>query len=209
MAHISNFEQAVALDTQAWLNTLPREVPAYAFSAPYLKFIARLTDKMRCDKYHRFTKKATAFIIIAAILLSLAVITVASTAGKEFIIRHFGGFAQAEIVDTKQADAVTDFALNYIPPGFLKSAEDKSEFGFSYTYENGKQWFSINKSKLDSQTLISENTGLEVIQSDYQKYYVNRSDEANTMMWNNGKYVYDITGNISVETLLKIAQGAR
>ena len=203
---MTNFEQAAALDIEKWLQTLPEEAPEYKFSEKYNKFRVKLFDKMRGEKYHRLTKRATVAIIVAAILFAMAVATLAATVGKDFILKHFNGYAEVEVVDPENADAVNNLTLDYVPNGFVKNSEDTSEFGYSYTQSKDNQWFSINKSKIDSLTLIDEDNKLEVIEIQNQKYYLSRSEESNAVMWNDGKYVFDITGNISVDELLLIAQ---
>ena len=203
-------EKAVALDTQAWLNTLPREVPAYAFSAPYLKFIAKLTDKMRGDKYHRFTKKATAVVIIAAILLSISIVALAATVGKDFILKHFNGYAQVEVSDVEKSSFVANFVLTYIPEGFNKTDEFVSQGIITYSYSNNDSWFDISKEEITSDIGIDEEYG-SVLEIEYKgkKYLLSEDESGRALIWNDGKYLYDINGTLSKEELLKIAQGAR
>lgn len=203
-------EKAAAIDTQAWLNTLPREVPVYAFSAPYLKFIAKLTDKMRGDRYHRFTKKATAVVIIAAILLSISIVALAATLGKDFILEHFNGYAEIKVSDVEKADYVNDFQVNYIPNGFTKTDEDKSIMGITYSFKKDDEWFDISKRTIDTSSNFDEENGSISEQTiDGKKYLIKPQNISNSILWNDGLYVYEINGTLSTEELLKIAQGAR
>ena len=127
MAHISNLEQATALDIEKWLQTLPEEAPEYKFSEKYNKFRVKLFDKMRGEKYHRFTKRATVAIIVAAIVFTLAVVTLAATLGKEFIIKHFNGFAEVSVSESDEVKGLTDFSIAYIPQGFELSDKEKEQ----------------------------------------------------------------------------------
>ena len=134
MAHISNLEQAVALDMEKWLQTLPEEAPAYAFSEKYKKFRVKLFDKMRGEKYHRFTKRATVAIIVAAILFAMAVATLAATVGKDFILKHFNGYAEVEVVDSENAVIVNALSIGFVPDGFIKVDEFVSDATTTYSY---------------------------------------------------------------------------
>ena len=210
MAHISNLEQATALDIEKWLQTLPEEAPAYAFSEKYKKFRVKLFDKMRGEKYHRFTKRATVAIIVAAILFAMAVATLAATLGKDFILKHFNGYSTFEISDSKEnAEYVNGFVLNYIPDGFNKIDEDSSEMGITYSYKNGNFWFNISKSFLNSGGGFSSENGIKTIEKNGINYLILSEENSNTVMWNDGKYYYDMNGTLPKEELLKIAQGAR
>ncbi len=206
MAHISNLEQAAALDLEKWLQTLLEEAPAYAFSEKYKKFRIKLFDKMRGDKYHRFTKKATVFIIIAAIILSLAVATVAASVGKDFLLKHFKGYANVEISDSESGnDYVDSLTLNYIPDGFKRTQEDISDMGITYSYQKNGEWFDITKNSIKSGLTIDAGSKLEEFSIGLNKYLYSISDGVGTMMWNNGSYVYYITGTITRQEMIDIS----
>ena len=206
MAHISNLEQAAALDLEKWLQTLLEEAPAYAFSEKYKKFRIKLFDKMRGDKYHRFKKKATVFIIIAAIILSLAVATVAASVGKDFLLKHFKGYANVEISDSESGnDYVDSLTLNYIPDGFKRTQEDISDMGITYSYQKNGEWFDITKNSIKSGLTIDAGSKLEEFSIGLNKYLYSISDGVGTMMWNNGSYVYYITGTITRQEMIDIS----
>ena len=210
MAHISNLEQAVALDMEKWLQTLPEEAPEYKFSEKYNKFRVKLFDKMRGEKYHRFTKRATVAIIVAAILFAMAVATLAATVGKDFILKHFNGYAEVEVSDVENADYVNDFQVNYIPDGFIKTDEDKSIMGITYSFKKDDEWFDISKRTIDTSSNFDEENGSiseQII--DGKQYLIKPQNISNSIIWNDGKYAYEINGTLPKEELLKIAQGAR
>ena len=211
MAHTSNLEQAVALDMEKWLQTLPEEAPEYKFSEKYNKFRVKLFDKMRGEKYHRFTKRATVAIIVAAILFAMAVATLAATLGKEFIIKHFSGYATVAVEDGKEnAQNVNDFVLSYIPKGFLKTDEYVSDGVITYSFMNGDKWFDVSKEIINAYINVDEeNNPVEKFSKNGINYLYLPDPQSNGLMWNNGKYFYEINGTLPKEELLKIAQGAR
>ncbi len=208
---MTNFEKAVALDNEKWLASLPEEAPEYKFSEKYNKFRIKLFDKMRGEKYHRFTKRATIAIIVAAILLSMTIVTLAATLGKDFIIKHFDGFASVEVENGKEeAVSVNDFVLGYIPNGFEKVEETKESVWISFTYSKNDEWFVITKSKMDSNMYSDEEQNdLEKIEFNGVTYLYSHSDESNGFIWNDGKFLFDASGNIEKNELFKIVTNAK
>ena len=209
MAHTSNLEQAAALDVEKWLQTLPEEAPAYAFSEKYNMFRVKLFDKMRGEKYHRFTKRATVAIIVAAILFAMAVATLAATVGKDFILKHFNGYAEVEVVDSENAVNVDSLTIGYIPDGFIKSDEFISDSTTTYSYSESDKWFTVTKVKLDSGMTFDEENRIEKITINNVEYLYSYSSDANNFLWNNGQYSFNLIGNLDKDLLLKIAENVR
>ena len=206
---MSNFEKAVALDVEKWTASLPDEFPDFECSESYIKFRSKLIDKMRNDKYHRFTKKATIFIIVAAVLLSMTIVTLAATVGKDFIIQHFKGYAEVKVSDVENAEKVNDFSVGYVPDGFVKTDEDISTMGITYSFAKEQLWFNITKNTLNSGlTIDEENSASEELTVGNNKYLISYSEETITMMWNDGSYVYYLTGNLEKDKLIMIAKNA-
>ena len=207
MAHISNLEQTVALDMEKWLQTLPEEAPAYAFSEKYKKFRIKLFDKMRGEKYHRFTKRATVAIIVAAILFAMAVATLAATLGKEFIIKHFNGFAEVSVSESDEVKGLTDFSIAYIPQGFELSEKEQIDIEIKQSYVNGSQWFDVFKRTIDLELNYDEESeSIKKVTLNGVTYIIGPSDGSNDIMWNDGNYIYEINGTLSVDELIKIAE---
>ena len=209
MAHIFNLEQAVALDVEKWLQALPEEAPEYKFSEKYNKFRVKLFDKMRGEKYHRFTKRATVAIIVAAILFAMAVATLAATVGKDFILKHFNGYAEVEVIDSENAVNVDSLTIGYIPDGFIKSDEFISDSTTTYSYSKSDKWFTVTKVKLDSGMTFDEENRIEKITVNNVEYLYSYSSDANNFLWNNGRYSFNLIGNLDKDLLLKIADSVR
>ena len=203
------FEQAVALDNEKWLASLPEEAPAYAFSEKYKKFRVKLFDKMRGEKYHRFTKRATVAIIVAAILFAMAVATLAATVGKDFILKHFNGYAEVEVIDSENAVNVDSLTIGYIPDGFIKTDEFISDSTTTYSYSESDKWFTVTKVKLDSGMTFDEENQIERITINNVEYLYSYSSDANNLLWNNGQYSFNLIGNLDKDQLLKIAESVR
>ena len=202
---MTNFEQAAALDIEKWLQTLPEEAPEYKFSEKYNKFRVKLFDKMRGEKYHRLTKRATVAIIVAAILFAMAVATLAATVGKDFILKHFNGYAEVEVSDVENADYVNNFVLTYIPEGFDKTDEFVSSGIITYSYSNNDKWFDISKEEITADVGVDEEFGqVKEIEYKGKKFLLSEDESGRALIWNDGKYLYDINGNISLNEMLEI-----
>lgn len=65
------FKEAVILSCENWVNSIELPIEKHVFSKKFEKNMSILFDKMRGDKYHKFTRKTTRFLIAAAIILSL------------------------------------------------------------------------------------------------------------------------------------------
>lgn len=115
---MNNLGTALQLDLFKELDSLPTEFEEYEHSEKYNKNINRLFDKMRGDKYHRFTKKATTIILVAAILFALVVAGFAATVGRDFVIKTFSDHFAYSVVDKEGKKKVTELNVGYIPAGF-------------------------------------------------------------------------------------------
>ena len=81
---------------------------------------------------------------------------------------------------------------------------------FLFSYKNGEQIFDVEKSYLRSTIgFDTENSVKEELQiNGADATYYRTADNWGTVIFNNGEYIYHISGNISKEELVKIAQNA-
>ena len=204
---MSNFEKAAALSLQDWVDTLPKETEKYEHTPEYEKAIQKLFDKMRRNKFHKLTRKTARAILIAAILLLIATVALASTVGKDFVIKHFGSYATYEVVNNEKGEKVDGINIGYIPEGFEQTDYQQLKDMIVVVYEYNNYHIDISKITIESKESYNlekinhetiENSGIEYI------YY---EDEVNKgIVWNNGEYSYTISGNITKNELLKIAE---
>lgn len=201
---MSNLEKAAAMYTENWINALPEE--EFIPSPEYIKWRNRLLDKMRNDKYHRLTKRATMVLIAAILTFLLAVGTLAATVGKDFIIRTYYTFANYIVLDS-EPKYVKSLELGYIPEGFEKVDETKSVNEYHYSFKKGEKF--INLSKAMEESHISFN-GIGVVEkiniNNIEYIYAYNSDsDIKELFWNNNYFIYNVSCNISKEELIKIA----
>ncbi len=206
---MSNLEQALQLNLFEEMEMISTELDeVFIHSEKYEKQINRLFDKMRGDKYHRFTKKATTIILIAAILFALVVAGFAATVGRDFVIKTFSDHFEYSINDNNNVTAVNTVQIGYIPDGFVLENESGRKGQFKHLrFVNGEECFDINKSLITSTINFDtydmeepvKTNGIELVPFSKEEH------EIRGYIWNKNDCIYYIQGNVSKDELLKIA----
>lgn len=201
---MSNFEEVCLLSCENWIDSFPAEIPKHKFSKKHSEKMKEIFQTEPKEKKHKLSKKTIKFILIAAILLSLATTVFAIPACREFIVEKFSYHSEYNVVDTSDAKNVTSLKLNYIPVGFEKT----EDYGYAYLYTKVDKSFTVQKCELftnigfDTEKYDSENIRINGIDAVYY-----RSDcEEKGIIFNNGEYIYIISGNIDKKELVNIAQ---
>lgn len=203
---MSNFTKACALSQEAWLDSLPTEFDDYTYSKKYNKEINTLINKMRNDKYHRFTKRTTRLLIVAAVIVSLAVTAIALPDSRNFIVKKFSGYG-VMYNNAYDLDSIENMSVGYVPDGFEYTGNSTDRDTNIKTYLNGRQYINIGKYSLS----YSINYDNEYIKAYHIKrnnivYRVSKNSQNEIMVtWKYRGFTYLINGNISEEEALKIA----
>ena len=192
-----------------WVDSFPTEFDLPEPTEAYKKGIEKLMDKMRGDRYHKLTRSAARGVLIAAILLAIATVTLAATVGREFIVEKFSNYSTYNVVDSSNVESVDDINIGYIPEGFEFSSKEITDFSQHYIYNNNGNWLIIYKSKISNAIDFDtehENIKNINVNSFDGIYYENSSTNYSGIIWNNGNYVYTVEGNITEKELTKIAE---
>lgn len=203
---MSNFTKACALSQEAWLDSLPTEFDDYTYSKKYNKEINTLINKMRNDKYHRFTKRTTRLLIVAAVIVSLAVTVIALPNSRSFIVKKFSGYG-VMYNNTYDLNSIENMSVGYIPDGFEYTGNGTDRDTNIKTYLNGRQYINIGKYGLSySINYDSEYIKAYNIKRNNIVYRVSKNSGNEIMVaWKYRGFTYLINGNISEEEALKIA----
>lgn len=204
---MTNFEKACLLSCEEWVNTLST-IDDFQFSKSYERKMKKLFNKMRNDKYHRFTTNTVKVLVAAAIIMSIATTAFAIPTTREYIFNHFKNYAVYTVADVDQAEQIEPISVGYLPDGFVQSYEDSALDRKTIFYENGNEWIYIDKYRLDS-TVFKDNeyNNYETVQINGVDYICSVNDDGNTeIIWNNGEYVYSIYSNVNMNELLTIAE---
>lgn len=203
---MSNFTKACALSQEAWLDSLPTEFDDYTYSKKYNKEINTLINKMRNDKYHRFTKRTTRLLIVAAVIVSIAVTVIALPDSRSFIVKKFSGYG-VMYNNTYDLNSIENMSVGYVPDGFEYKGNGTDRDTNIKTYLNGRQYINIGKYGLSySINYDSEYIKAYNIKRNNIVYSVSKNSGNEIMVtWKYRGFTYLINGNISEEEALKIA----
>lgn len=202
-------EEACNLSVDRWIDSLPDNPPEYIFSEKHRQKMNRLFDKMRDDKYHKFTKRTTRVLLVAAIILSFTLTAFAVPASRDFLIKKFKEYSIFSVEDSSAVKISGNINMNYIPDGFNQTENFESEYLHTYNYEdNANQWFSVEISSNSMDFVLdTEEYEYEEIDSGNIKYFLYKSSKnMNGIIWHNEKYTFIVCGNLSKSEILNIAQ---
>lgn len=200
---MNNFNDACTLSCDDWLNDFSESYEC-DFSKTFDKEMQRLVDKMRNDKYHKFTRKTMSALIIAAVILSFATTAFAIPSSRKYIIEKFTDHFSYAVIEPDNIDIVEDIIVGYIPEGYKKRNEYIFEKEISQEYQRDDEWFIISKNTIDTE-INFDALDTESKTIDGTKYLFFMTDSTNGVIWNDSLYVYSVSGKINKEELIKIA----
>lgn len=205
---MSVFEEACYLSNQRWISSFPAEFEEVEFSRRHQKRMNILFDKMRRDKYHRLTKRATVALIAAIFIVTMTVTAFAIPVTRDYIIHKLFDHSTYTVVDGEDNE-VGEITIGYIPEGFEKTYEHISteEINYYYLSEKTNEWVNIKVMPLDEKIDIdTEHQEPEFISLGGIEYVLFNNNYALGCLWNDGEYTYLIIGNVSREMIFNIAQ---
>lgn len=201
---MSNFQEVCLLSCENWVDSFPDDIPKHKFSKKHEEKMKELFEPDTKVQKHRLSKKTIKILLIAAILLGFATTVFAIPASREFIIQKFSNHSEYNVLDTENAEQVKSLKLNYIPEGFVKT----EEYEYSCVYKNKNKEFVVEKLIISSE--IGYDTEMykdEIIKiNGIDAIFFKSNNDYKGIIYNNGKHIFLIDGNIEKEELVKIAQ---
>jgi len=200
------FEKVCAFSCEQWADSFPPDIPKHKFTEKHNKAMNELLYGKPIEYKHKISENSVKFLLIAAILLAVATTAFAVPSFREFTIDKFFNHSEYEVVDKNKIYEVdSPPILHYIPKGFVLTDNEYIEH---VEYTNGDMKFSVTKYEMDGQI------GFDTEKYPSEKIIINgmeavyyRADEIfEGIIFNNGKYIYSVSGNIGKEELVKIAQ---
>ena len=209
---MNNLETACLLSCERWADTFEKEIPEHIFSKEHNEKMKSLLSDNLIKYKPKLSKKTLKFILIAAIILSLAitVFATAKPAFEKYSLKMLSDHSIYNVIldDKSYAKKVNSLNVKYIPNGFEKTEEENNTNNIVYTYKNNDKYFYVGKYTLD--TSVGYNTERyedELIKINNKEYiYYKVDDNMQGILFNNGEYIYEIDGNISKEELVDVAQ---
>lgn len=170
--------------------------------------------------YHKFTVKRL-FICITAALIAAVVMAFSVTAVRDFFKNFFMEvFGTHTTVQTfsdniNAPNSIEDVYIMDVPNGFDIIYKDEI-FEWStyvhYEYRKDNDYIFFNqyvKTKYDAD-VNTENHSLNNIEiNGYDGYIVDLGNNEYYMSWDNGDYIFDITGNVGKNALIEMANSVQ
>ena len=206
---MSNLALACELSLNDWFATFPDEIPEAERSKKHEKWKKNLFNKMRNDRYHRFTTKTVKVMLIAATLCALLLTAFVVPSSREFIVDHFDIFSRYKLTESNNNVVDGEIIVGYIPEGFeLTNEQDFARATMNEYIDSIGGVFII--SKYSSTTEVDFDTemgGAEniIVNGKTYVFYIDENNH-NILVWNKTDYVYQMEGTLSKDELLKIAE---
>lgn len=196
-----------------WMATLPENIPEVEFSEKHIKNMKILLDKMRGDRYHRFTRKTTRVIIAAAVIMALMSVTVfATTDLGAYILDELSDHAIFQSLFESEETVDGKIDCGYVPDGFEIVTESSGDIHYLLIFENENgNSFSISKRRNQAEMgLDNEYAQKSVVQISNAELIIYEKDNGDIRaVWCNANYTYRLDGDISYEEVIRIAENVK
>lgn len=206
---MNNFEKACEMSLNDWLATIPEIVPEAEYTKKHEKWLKKLFDKMRGNRYHRFTANTVKVMLVAAVLTALLLTAFVVPSSREYIIDNFEIFSRYKITDNNKNSVNGEITVGYIPDGFEIVNEYVSSKNMFIDYKNSKGTaINIIKSSSSLEVDFDTETGAveNIIIGNITYIFYDDATDYNCIVWNNNDYVYQVHSSVSKDELLKIAE---
>ena len=141
---MTNLAKACELSLNDWLETFPDVIPEAECSKKHEKWKKNLFNKMRDDRYHRFTTRTIKVMLVAAILCALLLTAFVIPSSREFMLDKFDIASRFKITENNKNSVDGEITVGYIPEGFKLGGNVDLNRQTSNTYFNEKA-FEISK----------------------------------------------------------------
>lgn len=167
------------------------------------------------DTFMPMTKSAAAFILVGLLSFSSIIAVNAEARGKVFdwIVEIFPKFSIFTSENTSSDANIVDLAsfnINYIPKGFELVTMHKGRMMLIYEYSAGKDERLtikfVSPSGNGKSYYDTENTEIEEFILKDSKAFTWESDNIRSLIWSQDGIECHISGNVSKEEILKVAE---
>lgn len=209
---MNNLQLAAIECNKRWMATLPENPPEPEYSEEFHRNMAKLLDKMRGNRYHRFTKKTARVILVAAIIMSLLTVTVfAATDLGAYILEELRDHAIFQSLFEPKEDVDGKIECGYIPDGFEVTEEEyKNDYCTIVFVNQDGEHFSITKRRTSAEIgLDNEETNKTIIQFKDKEFVVYEESDYTRIVWCDLNFTYTVSGDITIDDAIKIAENIK
>ncbi len=206
---MNKFEKACEMSLNDWLATIPDIVPEAEYTENHAKWLRKLFNKMRDNRYHRFTTKTVKVLMVAAVLSALLLTAFVIPSSREYIIDNFDIFSRYQLTESNDNSVNGEITVGYIPEGFELINKQISTKIIIIDYKDSSGTI-INIMKSSSKNEVDFDTESGIVDNitinDITYTFYDDATEYNCVVWNKNDYVYQIHSTIVKDELLKIAE---
>lgn len=201
------------------------EIHGYEASEKFDRKMKRLINN-RKRAYFTFISTAgrrAACIVAAVMVLSVSTLGVKASLKSELLFDIKPGATDGSVVVTTTVYGVDNYPdkieeeyyIPEIPKNYICDLYNSNEGGVTYTYqniENKEQHLLFEQDIKDKYKVYydsDDSVFYEYIDSDGQKYLIFESDEYYAFIWENGKYVFIISGYLDKEEMLDLCRSVQ
>ncbi len=190
---MNSFRKACKMSCEDWVNSLECE-DKIANKSLKRKILSSTSSKRAIVK----------FVFAAALIVAVSLSAFAAPLPGEAIVKDCKNGFDYCVAVTYDVKEVEELTLGFLPEGFSKSYEFASRQLIVREYSNSKTTLCIKKFMLDSTLTIASRDYVksQVNSIDYILFFI---ENKNTLVWNNGEYIYALSSDMSREDLLEIA----
>ena len=206
---MTKFEQACLLAFEDWADDIPDDLPEPEYSEKHKRWVKKLFNKMRGDRYHRFTTNTVKVMLVAAVLSALLLTAFVIPSSREFIIDKFDIYSTYKLTEDNGNSVNGEITVGYIPEGFeLENKENFNKYKTSKFSNNSGDFYAIYKyaSSMKVNFDTEDINTLEVTFDNISYIYGTDLYGNSYVFWNENDYIYKIDGNINVDEMLNIAK---
>lgn len=204
---MTKFEQACLLAFEDWADDIPDDLPEPEYSEKHKRWVKKLFNKMRGDRYHRFTTNTVKVMLVAAVLSALLLTAFVIPSSREFIIDKFDIYSTYKLTEDNGNSVNGEITVGYIPEGFeMEVSISNSKHTYNKYVLDDEQFFTIYKySSSIKINFDTEYISSEDIQIDNISYIHSVSKSGmHSIIWTKNDYIYRVDGTLSKEALLDI-----
>lgn len=198
----------------------------YKFSDEYKKKMSNLLRRRKRFYYPLIKTQARKAACIAAAVVIAAFCSLGFKPVRQivynFFIKHHADHDRVTVVkEERESSGVPElieeiYEVTYIPDGYVLDESEDSIVNVYRFWKKGKYRLNFNQYTMDIATnLDNQDSKVSKKTIDGQEYIIREPidedpDGSTEIMWNNGRYVFDIyADDLDTETLIKIAQSVK
>lgn len=195
------------------------DMPDHKFSKKFEKKMDKMIKYGYIEPahYRKITLKKLFFCITAALIATL--ITVFSIDAvqeffKKFFMEKFQTYTTVRSADIENSpeNIYGDYTIS-VPNGFELKNEIKTDIFYKYVYQTSEKdqiFLNIWVKSVYNSDVNTEDRDLKYINiNDSEGYIIDLGNDEYFISWDNGNYIFDLTGNIGESALIESAKSVQ